>query len=333
METRSNYVLVGFVTLALLAAMVGFAIWLAKFNESAQKEYDIFFKQSVNGLAKGSSVSFSGVPVGEVKTIKLWEADPEFVRVRIAVDNAVPILQGTSATINSLNFTGVADVQLDGAVKGAPAITCPATNPISACPAGVPVIPTKPGALGQLLNGAPLLLERLSTLTERLTNLMSDKNQESVQNTLANVENISTSLAQQTPNLNAAISDSRKTLAEASAALNKVGGAAEQINGLTGSVNSVLNDEGKPVIAELRKTLASANKSLSALETTLNKTNPAIDTLNTQTLPEFNQLARDLKELSGSLKSITDRVDQNGLGGAVSAPPLPDYNAKKSKAK
>jgi phospholipid/cholesterol/gamma-HCH transport system substrate-binding protein len=331
METRSNYVLVGVVTLALLAALVGFTIWLAKFNDGEKKEYDIFFQQSVNGLAKGSPVSFSGVPVGEVKKIALWGPDPDFVRVRIAVEQNVPILQGTTATINSLNFTGVADIQLDGAVKDAPAIICPTEKPESACPAGVPVIPTKPGALGQLLNGAPLLLERLSTATERLTNLMSDKNQESIEKILGNVDVLTGSLAQSAPNLEGAIAEARNTLAQASAALNKVGGAADQMSALTGSVNSTLNDEGKPAIAELRKTLTAANKSLSALETTLQQTNPAIDTLNTQTLPEFNQLARDLRQLSGSLKSVTDRVDQNGLGGAISAPPLPDYDAKKSR--
>ncbi len=331
METRSNYILVGVVTLALLAALVGFTIWLAKFNDGEKKEYDIFFQQSVNGLAKGSPVSFSGVPVGEVKQIALWAPDPDFVRVRIAIEPTVPILQGTSATINSLNFTGVADIQLDGAVKDAPAITCPAEKPESACPAGVPVIPTKPGALGQLLNGAPLLLERLSTATERLTNLMSDKNQESIEKILGNVDVLTGSLAQSAPNLEGAIAETRNTLAQASTALNKVGGAADQMSALTGSVNATLNDEGKPAIAELRKTLTAANKSLSALEATLKETNPAIDTLNTQTLPEFNQLARDLRQLSSSLKSVTDRVDQNGLGGAISAPPLPDYDAKKSK--
>jgi phospholipid/cholesterol/gamma-HCH transport system substrate-binding protein len=331
METRSNYILVGVVTLALLAALVGFAIWLAKFNDGDKKEYDIFFQQSVNGLAKGSPVSFSGVPVGEVKAIKLWEPDPEFVRVRIAVDEAVPILQGTSATINSLNFTGVADIQLDGAVKGAPPIVCPIEKPESACPAGVAVIPTKPGALGQLLNGAPLLLERLSTATERLANLMSDKNQELIEKTLGNVESLTGTLADQAPNFNATIAETRATLAQASAALNKVGGAADQMSMLTGSVNETLNGEGKPAIAELRKTLTSANKSLTALEATLKATNPAIDTLNTQTLPEFNQLARDLRQLSGSLKSVTERVDQNGLGGALSAPTLPDYDAKKNR--
>jgi phospholipid/cholesterol/gamma-HCH transport system substrate-binding protein len=333
METRSNYILVGVVTLALIAALVGFTIWLAKFNDGEKKEYDIFFQQSVNGLSKGSSVSFSGVPVGEVKDISLWAPDPEFVRVRIAIEPAVPILQGTTATINSLNFTGVADIQLDGAVKGAPAITCPKEEPESACPAGVPVIPTRPGALGQLLNGAPLLLERLSTLTERLTNLMSDKNQESIEKTLANVETITSGLKTTGPTLEAAISESRATIAQASVALGKLGGTADQMSSLANNVNTTLTDEGKPAIAELKKTLAAANKSLSALEVTLKSSNPAIETLNTQTLPEFNQLARDLRQLSGSLKSITERVDQNGLGGALSAPPLPDYDAKKGKLK
>ena len=47
------------------------------------------------------------------------------------------------------------------------------TIPQLDCPYGVPVIPTKPGGLGALLNSAPKLLERLSTLTERLTELLS----------------------------------------------------------------------------------------------------------------------------------------------------------------
>jgi phospholipid/cholesterol/gamma-HCH transport system substrate-binding protein len=328
METRSNYILVGVVTLLLLATLVGFTVWLAKFNDGNKKEYDIFFQQSVSGLAKGSAVSFSGVPVGEVKKIALWERDPEYVRVRISVNDDVPILEGTTATINSLNFTGVADIQLDGAVKNAPPIVCPTIKPESVCLAGIPVIPTKPGALGQLLNGAPMLLERLSTLTESLNNLMSEKNKGSIEHILANVDNLSGNLAAQTPDLKAAIAEMRSTLAQATGALNKIGGAAEQMGALTGSVNTAMNEDGKPAIAELRATLKSANASLSALEKTLTATNPAIETLNTKTLPEFNLLARDLRQLSGSLKSITERVDQNGIGGAMSAPALPEYNGK-----
>jgi phospholipid/cholesterol/gamma-HCH transport system substrate-binding protein len=318
METKSNYVMVGAVTLLLLALLAAFTVWLSRTSEGDKKEYDIFFQQSVNGLAKGSGVSFSGVPVGQIESIELWEPDPDFVRVRISVKDTVPVLQGTTATINGIGFTGVSEVQLDGAVKDAPALGCPQPNPRTACPTGVPVIPTKPGALGELLNNAPLLLERLSTLTERLTNILSDKNQQSVEQILDNVESISGTLAAQGPDLRAAIQESR-------VALQKAGLAADEITKMAGATNKLLDSEGRPMLDELRKTLRSANGSLAALETTLNNANPAIETLNTQTLPEVTQLARDLRDLSGSLKSVTEKVDQGGISSVVGAPALPDY--------
>jgi len=144
METRANHLWVGAVSLALLAALAAFIIWIARLNNADQKEYDIFFKQSVDGLAKGSEVAFSGVPAGQIKGIELWQKDPEFVRVRIKVDDNIPILQGTTASIQG-SFTGVSTIQLDGAVRGAPPIVEPG-------PEGVPVIPTKRGGLGELLS-------------------------------------------------------------------------------------------------------------------------------------------------------------------------------------
>jgi phospholipid/cholesterol/gamma-HCH transport system substrate-binding protein len=326
METKSNYVMVGAITLLLVALLAAFTVWLSRAAEGDKKEYDIFFQQSVNGLAKGSGVSFSGVPVGEIQSIELWEPDPEFVRVRITIKDSVPVLLGTTATINGVGFTGVSEIQLDGAVKGAPALVCPEANPKSACPTGVPVIPTKPGALGELLNNAPLLLERLSALTERLTNILSDKNQQSIEQILDNVENLSGTLATQGPDLRAAIQESR-------IALQKAGLAADEIAKMAGTTNKLLDSDGRPMLNELRKTLRSANGSLAALETTLNNANPAIETLNTQTLPEVTQLARDLRELSVSLKSVTDKVDQGGIGSVVNAPALPDYQPGSRKQK
>lgn len=98
METRSNHVLVGAVVLILLAVLALFTVWIARLGGTKQKEYDIFFKQSVDGLARGSQVTYSGVPSGQVKSIQLWRNDPQFVRVRIEVSQDTPILQGTAAT-------------------------------------------------------------------------------------------------------------------------------------------------------------------------------------------------------------------------------------------
>jgi phospholipid/cholesterol/gamma-HCH transport system substrate-binding protein len=322
METKSNNILVGTVTLLLLAVLAGFTVWLSGRGDGEKREYDVFFQQSVNGLAKGSGVTFSGVPVGQITDIKLWKPDPDFVRVRISIDADTAIRQGTTATISGVGFTGVSEIQLDGGVKGAPRITCPKENMLSVCPAGKPVIPTKPGALGELLNNAPLLLERLSTLTERLTNILSDKNQESIEKILVNVESLSGSLASQAPDLQAAIQESRTMLV-------KAGAAADQLAAVGTNANALLNDEGKPMMGELRKTLVAANGSLNAMEATLKSTDPAIQTLNSQTLPEINQLARDLRHLSSSLKNVTERLDQQGITGLVTTPELPDYKPGK----
>ena len=80
------------------------------------------------------------------------------------------------------------------------------------------MIPTKPGGLGELLANAPLLLERLATLTERLTMLMSDKNQASIEGILANTNRMTADLAQATPQVQRTLAELQITLRDASKA-------------------------------------------------------------------------------------------------------------------
>ena len=315
METRSNHILVGFVTLALLALVAAFLVWIVRFGEGEQKQYDIFFAQSVGGLAKGTGVTFAGVPSGQVTQVQLWEKDPNFVRVRISVSENTPILQGTTATIQSISFTAPPNIQLDGAKKGAPPIT-------ELGPEGVPVIPTKPGALGELLNSAPLLVERLATLTERLSSLLSDKNQESIEGILANSEQLTASVARQAPQLEAVMADARDAIRNASVASQKFGNLAD-------SADNLLNENGEPLAKDLGKTLASAQQSLKELDIVLKDAQPGVKEFGNKTLPEVNQLVRDMQGLTRSLRSVTERIDQGGAGSLLSAPALPDYKPKK----
>ena len=86
METRSNHILVGGVVLALIAGLLLFVIWLAGLSSTKKQCFDVYFAQDVGGLNKGSAVTFAGVPVGQITKISLLPERPEFVWVRIEVD-------------------------------------------------------------------------------------------------------------------------------------------------------------------------------------------------------------------------------------------------------
>ena len=313
METRSNHVLVGSVVLILLLATAIFTIWLARVADTEQKVYDIFFKQSVEGLARGSAVSYRGVPAGQVEEIKIWKDNPEFVRVRIAIAEDVPVLIGTTASIQG-SFTGVSTLLLQGAQKGAPPIT-------EIGPAGAPVIPTQAGGLGALLNSAPQLLERLSTLTERLSMLLNDRNQESIGNILKNVDRLSGDLANRGPEIAA-------TIAETRVAIQQAGDAAEQIGKLAGTTNQLLDEQGRPLMADLRATVARARTSMDNLDAVLNDARPGVQAFSKQTLPEVGLLVRDLREMADALSGVAERLNRGGASGLIGSSKLPDYEPK-----
>lgn len=323
METRSNHVLVGTVVLVLLILMAAFVVWLARLSGTTHKEYDIFFKQSVNGINKGSNVSFSGVTAGQVEDIALFKEDPQFVRVRISVSLDTPVLQGTTATIQGVGFTGVSEILLDGAIKNQPPIACPQDNPQSACPFGVPVIPTRQGGLGALLSSAPQLLERLSNLAERLTDLLSDKNMASITGILDNTNKVTKALADRSGDLGGTIAETRVTI-------KKAGEAAEAFTKLANSADGVLRDDIKPVTANLNKAIASAQHSLEEVDKLIGEARPGVQTFSKQTIPEVGQLVRDLRVMAASLTSVAEKIDQGGAGSILGAPKLPDYKPGKT---
>lgn len=328
METRSNHVLVGAVVLALIGAVVLFLVWLSQAGGNQDKHYDILFKTAVDGLAKGSSVTFSGVPVGQVESINLVPQAPEVIRVRISVNNSTPVLVGTFATIKGVGFTGVSAIQLDPPesdqrrLTGAREITCPDTNRDRVCPFGEAIIPTKPGALGQLLNSAPELLERVSTLTLRLTELLSDRNQKSIAAILENVQVISKNLAQRSDEI-------ASTMADARVAIRQAGDAAESFGKLADTSNDLLQKDARPLIADLQRTVRSADTSMHNLDAAIGDARPGLQAFSKQTIPEVGQLVRDLREMSGALSAVAQRLNTQGAGGIVGGEKLPDYSPRK----
>jgi phospholipid/cholesterol/gamma-HCH transport system substrate-binding protein len=317
METRSNHILVGSVVLALLAGLLVFMIWLAGLSNTKKQCFDIYFAQGVGGLNKGTPVTFTGVPVGQITKISLLPDRPEFVWVRIEVEEETPVLQGTSAQIKTVGFTAPPEIQLGGAVRGSNRLT-------QVGPQGCPVIPATSGGLGAILASAPELIDRIQRLTERLTELVSDKNQNAISDILENVDKTTAVLAERAPDLADAIADAR-------IAARNAGIAAQNVGRLADSTNRLVNEEGRPAAQDLRKTIASAQRAADNLDAMITDARPGIQNLTKSTLPEANRLVRDLRDLTDSLGQFSDRLNNDGALGVLGPEKLPDYKPGKTK--
>ena len=314
METRSNHIMVGAVVLAMLAGLLLFTVWLAGLSTEERKCFDIYFAQAVGGLNRGSTVSFSGVPVGQIESISLLPDRPEFVWVRITVDEQTPVLQGTTAQIKGVGFTGVSEIQLQGAVKG--------SRPISQLgPQGCPVIPASSGGLGALLNSAPELIDRIQRLTERLTELLNDENQNAISDILENVRDTTQVLSDRAPDMADAIADARIAAREAGIAARRWGEVAQ-------TTNTILEEDAKPAVANLERAIASADRAATNLEAIVADARPGVQNFSKSTLPEIDRLIRELRDLSQTLSGFAARLDQKGIGGALGPEKLPDYEPR-----
>ncbi len=106
METKARFVLVGAFTLAAMAALLAFLLWLAQVQiNRSYAQYDIVF-DTVSGLGQDSVVRYNGVDVGKVLDIALDAQNPALVRVRIEINAATPVRKDTVATLSSQGVTG-----------------------------------------------------------------------------------------------------------------------------------------------------------------------------------------------------------------------------------
>ncbi|MBU6165079.1 MAG: MCE family protein [Alphaproteobacteria bacterium] len=315
MENRSNQMIVGSVALAMMAGIIVMILWLARYSGGERKEYDILFATSVTGLAVGSPVQFNGVTVGKINAIRLLPDRPENVRVRIAINDDVPVLKDTTAGIEGVGFTGVSQIQLQGAMHGTAPLTAPG-------PWGVPLIPPRGGGLNDLLATAPMVLSNVSRLTERLNDVLKDENRAALAGILKNTDVATAALAKGAPDLAAALSEARSTMVQATATL-------QRIEALTASGQSLVDGEMRPLAGDLRRTLARTDATLARVEALAGAAQPGVEMLASQTVPETTQLIRELRETTSRLGAIAAKLDEDPAGALIGGRRLPEYQPPK----
>ncbi|MCV9996838.1 MCE family protein [Pararhizobium sp. YC-54] len=119
METKANYAIVGFFTVAVIFAAFGFVYWMSQYGRSGEMaELVISIPGSANGLSVGSPVRFNGIPVGSVRNLAINANDPRYSVAVTEVSADAPVLKSTTATLEIQGLTGAAYIELSGGNKG-----------------------------------------------------------------------------------------------------------------------------------------------------------------------------------------------------------------------
>ena len=90
-----------------------------------------------------------------------------------------------------------------------------------------------------------------------------------------------------------------------------------------------MNEQGRPAVENLNKAIVSVQQAADNLNAMVADARPGVQNFSKSTLPEANQLVRDLRELSQSLQRCSDRVKRQGIGGTLGPQKLPDYKPGK----
>lgn len=294
METRAHTVLVGSFVLLLMAGMVGFVLWLAKFQfDTELARYDILITGSVTGLNVGSPARYNGVRVGEVIDVALDPAAPDQVVVTIEIDAATPVKSDTTATLEIEGLTGGRYLLLrGGSADAGPPIVQPGRER--------PIIASSPSSLEQVLAGAPELVESVNLLLVRANDLLNDENRLAIASSFANMRDLTGLLVDRSEELALLIDDASGTMTN--------------LRNASAAVETLAVDMQRDGVALVRQ----ANATLSAFETTAS----AVDSAVADTAADAQKL---IAEFGKTARALTVATEQIGAMVKENRRPISDF--------
>ena len=190
-------------------------------------------------------------------------------------------------------------------------------------PQGCPVIPATSGGISALLNSAPELIDRIQRLTERLTELLSDKNQNSIADILENIDATTKVLREHAPEMGDTIARSASRRTTPASRRNNVAALAD-------NTNRLVTEQGRPAARTSQgDRLGPAGGGQSQRDDHRRPAGRA----------EFQQVDAARGQQAGPrparpvavAPAVSNRVNQQGIGGALGPEKLPDYKPGKRK--
>ncbi|MDG9885253.1 MCE family protein [Pseudomonas sp. GD04058] len=299
MEPRAHHVMIGMVTVLVVAAAMLFGLWLAKASVDATfKDYEVVFNEAVTGLSKGSAVQYSGIKVGDVISLRLDPEDPRRVLAHIRLNAETPIKQDTQAKLTLTGVTGTSLIQLSGGTPESP--------PLVGKGGKLPVIVASPSPIARLLTNSSDLVTNINLLLHNANRLFSEDNVNRLSATLENLEQTTGAVSAQREDIRLAIKQ-MATLGQ------QAGAALQQTGDLMRNANQLLAKRGPDIFDSADQTMQSLARSTATLNAMLESNRDAIDS-GAQGFRDLSPAIRELRDTLNSLKAISRRLEANPSG-------------------
>jgi phospholipid/cholesterol/gamma-HCH transport system substrate-binding protein len=305
-----NFVVGLFVSIAI-AAFIAFVIWLTgRSGDEEMQRYSLMFGRDVSGLSVGGPVKFMGMNIGSVVQMNLERNEDIQVKVDIEILESTPVDGGTYASLALQGITGVAVVNLASE---------PGSHPPLEIPPGRdhPVIPVRVTGFSALLSSAPAIMNKLDNLLAQAGKMLGEDNQETIANTLSNLETVTGSLAENRDAIAAIPADLSSTLRDIQATVRQlqdvisqlqpglnstienVNRSSENLVSLTGQIDSLLRDHQYSLDQFMERGLGEA---------------PAL-------MAETREAMRDLEKLMAELKDDPSQLIHRPAANEVEIEP------------
>ena len=310
MENKSHALAAGSFVLLLSAVLVSLAMWLTR-DTRALNVYQLSGAVNISGLQPQAGVRYSGVPIGKVTAIALDPTARGKVLVSIAVDDSAPITHRTYATLGYLGVTGLAFIQLDDA---APDPKAASTEPARLPPNSR--MELKPGLLTKLSERGERLLEQLEQSSQRVNQLLSNDNQQTLMNAVSEIGQAASELKQLTAQTRSTLppllTSSQNTLDVVKLTSKRVGDSADEAWASARAFRMVTERMYAPG-GTLDKLSQGADILVATGQTLRINTLPRID----QAVLDASRTTRQLGELT---QTLTDNPQALLLGKPITPP-------------
>jgi phospholipid/cholesterol/gamma-HCH transport system substrate-binding protein len=320
MENKAHAIAAGAFVLGLIAAIVALVVWFTRDN-TVRNIYELSTRDAVSGLQPQATVRYRGIAVGKVASI---DFDPKVkgnVRVRITVDERVPLTTSSYATLSYQGVTGLAFIAIDDKGESQVALTPNNDDP--------PRIPLKPSVLAQLQDRGEAIINQIDEVTRKANTLLGDDNQKRIADALENIAQASASANQLTRSLDNTVKNGlNPALAALPPLIDRTKDTMGTVKTAAGDVSRVANNFNGTV-----NRLNAKDGPLDRLSDGTKSLAQAVDSFNSATLPRVNRVADDTSRAVRRLGRAADGINDNpqsllfGSGGVVAGPGEPGFSA------